>query len=860
LPVDYLYGLPGARDCVEEDEVCLEEEENGGDVDDAVFGIDEVGCLDYLLKRYPYNGSNPGSFLHPNTACGPVMDSVYANFPDNPNSTSSGFGNLPVGDYASTSSEKCFEVILQKQSSSDKFGLTLCYRPSDVQQDVTEVFISEYIGEGVVTSKEDHSGFNSKIEPGSVAHRSGQIMLGDRLLKIGDQEITSREHVMDLFQGCGLCAKITLTRQQHHWKQVPNRLPPSYSAPSYPDSTLDIGISNVAYAHLPDQDSGMGRTTDDSVRTEESSEQASSTVILLTMWNTDGYDLEACTGNIKSIAKLILKLLEVYGDCDEDGFYFGECNGRKGLVPSNMVCEASAEEVTEYLRRRGGSAGSGGRTERMNPSASSNLNSGPSLPPGQMTKPHRTSVQLHDQQHGQVDQSYHQQHRDHAGRASQTNRGKTRRNRTGRGDADHPRTPGGTSEMSRRKGGENQRSGQCIMEALYDYDPHIYSPNVDVETELKFRAGDRIVILSEMDEDGFYVGQLESSGRRGLVPSNFLRELPRSPHNGGGIESSFESHQKPVYGCRATLSRDQRDSRSRGASVTRSRLQSDDADIVAVAPSRGKFGRTREDLPRQLSRGHSHADELEDSDEEEEEDSMITSTVPPANPSDWVDSPDMKTPHTTVPVPSLSDSVPNTSALMPPTRIESDSIRGGSGRGKTDVEMGKESPDSDGQGGLIFMDINSNKHGKGIFDMLGESGYLLVSWSLWPKTCFFIPKIIVGLKEPDQPPPARLWEDRPIVVKVARYWLLWQLPIFSTGITMAIFHWLVRDWSPRFLKASAWFPWLLVPFELEILDEYRLRQEKSVSMVSLAFGPILNYTFRMNTRRLFALELFYRSM
>ncbi|KAM3188180.1 hypothetical protein ACTXT7_000844 [Hymenolepis weldensis] len=147
LPADYLYGLPGTRDCVEE-EVCLEEEENGGDVDDAVFGIDEVGCLDYLLKRYPYNGSNLGSLLppfcnHPNAAFNPVMDSVYANFPDNPNSASSGFGNLQAGDYASTSSEKCFEVILQKQSSADKFGLTLCYRPSDVQQDVTEVYISE---------------------------------------------------------------------------------------------------------------------------------------------------------------------------------------------------------------------------------------------------------------------------------------------------------------------------------------------------------------------------------------------------------------------------------------------------------------------------------------------------------------------------------------------------------------------------------------------------------------------------------------------------------------------------------------------------------------------------------------------
>ncbi|KAM7533735.1 hypothetical protein Aperf_G00000114495 [Anoplocephala perfoliata] len=147
LPTDYLYGLSGVRDGVEEEDCLEDEEENGGDVDDAVFGIDEVGCLNYILKRYPYNISNSSGILPPFSnnpnAFGPVMDSVYANFPENPASSSSTFGNLPVGEYASNSSEKCFEVILQKQSSTDKFGLTLCYRPSDVQQDVTEVYISE---------------------------------------------------------------------------------------------------------------------------------------------------------------------------------------------------------------------------------------------------------------------------------------------------------------------------------------------------------------------------------------------------------------------------------------------------------------------------------------------------------------------------------------------------------------------------------------------------------------------------------------------------------------------------------------------------------------------------------------------
>lgn len=77
-------------------------------------------------------------------------------------------------------------------------------------------------------------------------------MLGDRLLKIGEQEITSREHVIDLFLGCGLCAKITLLRST--WKPpISGRLPqpPAAGNANYPDSTLDIGLANSNYTHLP---------------------------------------------------------------------------------------------------------------------------------------------------------------------------------------------------------------------------------------------------------------------------------------------------------------------------------------------------------------------------------------------------------------------------------------------------------------------------------------------------------------------------------------------------------------------------------------------------------------------------------
>ncbi|XP_050949326.1 RIMS-binding protein 2 isoform X3 [Labeo rohita] len=62
------------------------------------------------------------------------------------------------------------------------------------------------------------------------------------------------------------------------------------------------------------------------------------------------------------------------------------------------------------------------------------------------------------------------------------------------------------------------------MVALYDYDPRESSPNVDVEAELTFCAGDIIAVFGDIDEDGFYYGEL--NGHRGLVPSNFLEEVP----------------------------------------------------------------------------------------------------------------------------------------------------------------------------------------------------------------------------------------------------------------------------------------------------------------------------------------------
>ncbi|XP_027588824.1 RIMS-binding protein 2 isoform X9 [Pipra filicauda] len=79
------------------------------------------------------------------------------------------------------------------------------------------------------------------------------------------------------------------------------------------------------------------------------------------------------------------------------------------------------------------------------------------------------------------------------------------------------------AERSRRSGRQQPVTTRRMV-ALYDYDPRESSPNVDVEAELTFCTGDIITVFGEIDEDGFYYGEL--NGQKGLVPSNFLEEVP----------------------------------------------------------------------------------------------------------------------------------------------------------------------------------------------------------------------------------------------------------------------------------------------------------------------------------------------
>jgi len=42
--------------------------------------------------------------------------------------------------------------------------------------------------------------------------------------------------------------------------------------------------------------------------------------------------------------------MQVFGDKDADGFYYGECNGQRGLVPSNIVAVVEVDDAEAAMQ------------------------------------------------------------------------------------------------------------------------------------------------------------------------------------------------------------------------------------------------------------------------------------------------------------------------------------------------------------------------------------------------------------------------------------------------------------------------------------------------------------------------------
>eukprot|EP00062_Callorhinchus_milii_P021662 gi/632978616/ref/XP_007906013.1/ PREDICTED: RIMS-binding protein 2 isoform X1 [Callorhinchus milii] len=180
------------------------------------------------------------------------------------------------------------------------------------------------------------------------------------------------------------------------------------------------------------------------------------------------------------------EIIKVHGDKDADGFYHGETSARFGLIPCNMVSEIQTEdeEMLEQFLRQG------------------------FLP---LNTPVEKIV--------------------NCDRYKESSRSVNRRSRKSK------------RERNRRSSRQHSIATRRMV-ALYDYDPRESSPNVDVEAELTFCAGDIITVWGELDEDGFYYGEI--NGQKGLVPSNFLEEVPDDVEVYLSEAPSRYSHDTPM--------------------------------------------------------------------------------------------------------------------------------------------------------------------------------------------------------------------------------------------------------------------------------------------------------------------------
>ncbi|XP_052412439.1 peripheral-type benzodiazepine receptor-associated protein 1 isoform X5 [Carassius gibelio] len=184
------------------------------------------------------------------------------------------------------------------------------------------------------------------------------------------------------------------------------------------------------------------------------------------------------------------QIIKVYGDKDADGFFRGEAGGRRGYVPCNMVSEIQVddEETRDQLLKQGFLS-----TETS------------------LEKIVESAAVLDDT--SAMDSS------------SQ--------------DLSRSAGPMGSSRPRR-------------MVAIFDYDPRESSPNADIEAELTFSAGDVIYVFGDMDDDGFYYGDL--NGHKGLVPSNFLQAFPETEEDAARTENTVTESRRDSQGSQTESS------------------------------------------------------------------------------------------------------------------------------------------------------------------------------------------------------------------------------------------------------------------------------------------------------------------
>ncbi|XP_066492584.1 peripheral-type benzodiazepine receptor-associated protein 1 [Tiliqua scincoides] len=158
------------------------------------------------------------------------------------------------------------------------------------------------------------------------------------------------------------------------------------------------------------------------------------------------------------------QILKVYGHKDADGFYRGECAGRTGFIPCNMVSEVQVDSscARQQLLQDG----------HIPPEMlAESLGNGAFSPPPQRPTAHPPKPQ-----------------------------------RSKKGECE----------------GQDLSSEEDVPRtvlAIFDY-----SPTLNPEVELKLGAGDIMTVLRSRESDAFYYG--EANGQKGLAPSDFLEAVP----------------------------------------------------------------------------------------------------------------------------------------------------------------------------------------------------------------------------------------------------------------------------------------------------------------------------------------------
>uniref|UniRef100_A0A670KCK3 TSPO associated protein 1 n=1 Tax=Podarcis muralis TaxID=64176 RepID=A0A670KCK3_PODMU len=125
-----------------------------------------------------------------------------------------------------------------------------------------------------------------------------------------------------------------------------------------------------------------------------------------------------------------------------------------------------------------------------------------------------------------------------------------------------------------------------VFLARYSYNPFA-GPNENPEAELPLTAGEYIYVYGEMDEDGFFEGEL-MDGRRGLVPSNFVERvsdedlvtfLPQELHD---LSQSSPLERSSLSTSLSSAERSDCSTEELSASTAPSRLEEDEGERASL--------------------------------------------------------------------------------------------------------------------------------------------------------------------------------------------------------------------------------------------------------------------------------------